>query len=68
MALTGPQNFREAAKLVDKAHHERNTAEKTRLLAEAQVYATLALVAATVYSGNASKDDQHQWQIHGVRT
>ena len=67
MALTGPENFRRAAELTDKAHHERNTAEKTRLLAEAQVYATLALVAATVYSGNASKDDQHVWRTHGLR-
>lgn len=68
MALTGPQYFREAASLVDKARHERNTAEKTRLLEEAQVNATLALVAATVYSGNVSKDDQKVWWQHGVRT
>jgi DNA-binding protein H-NS len=67
MALTGPQNFHKAAELLDKAANERNEVERARILATAQVHATLALVAATVHAGNLTKDEVHQWRTHGVK-
>jgi hypothetical protein len=68
MALTGPQNFHEAAQLLDKARHERNETERAQILATAQVHATLALVAATIHAGNLTKDEMHQWRTFGVKT
>jgi hypothetical protein len=68
MALTGPQNFKEAAKLLDDAKFEKNPAAKTELLARAQVHATLALVAATVYSGSMPAKDVQWWGQNGVKT
>lgn len=40
----------------------------TRLLAEAHVHATLALVAANVYGGGFDEKDVRRWQNRGVRT
>ena len=67
MAMSGPQHAKEAERLLDKARHEKNEITRTNLLLEAQVNATLADLAAAVYSGSATKDQIRPWEIHGVR-
>ena len=70
MAMTGPQHYERAEDLLTQAtdHRDRTEQEKTRLLAEAQVHATLALVAANVYGGGFNEKDVRRWQNRGVRT
>ena len=68
MAMSGPQHAKEAESLLNKARFEKNETTKTNLLLEAQVHATLANVAATVYAGAATKEQTRPWEIHGVRT
>lgn len=65
--MRGPQHAKEAEDLLSKARHERNETIRANLLAEAQVHATLALLAATVYTGSATKDQIRPWQIFGVK-
>lgn len=67
MAMSGPRHYQEAEELLSKAKHERNETTKASLLATAQVHATLALVAATVHTGQATKDQIHTWEVFGVR-
>ena len=67
MAMNGPQHVKEAESLLNKARFEKNETTKTNLLLEAQVHATLANVAASVYSGSATQDQIRPWVIHGVR-
>lgn len=67
MAMSGPRHFQEAEELLSKATHERNETTKASLLAAAQVHATLALVAATVHTGPATKEQTHTWVVYGVR-
>lgn len=66
-AMSGPQHAKEAESLLNKARYEKNETTKANLLAEAQVHATLAAVAAMVYSGSAAKDQTRPWDNHGVR-
>lgn len=57
MSAAGPRHFRQAEKLVDEFNDcdpEDRARYGFRLLSEAQVHATLALVAATV--GNQEQD------------
>lgn len=67
MAMKGPRHYQEAEQLLSKAEHERNETTKANLLAAAQVHATLALVAATVHTGQGTKDQIHTWEVYGVR-
>jgi len=67
--LTGPEHYWRAEELLKHASDqskERTEGERTRMLAEAQVHATLALVAATVYSGATSERDIKRWDEKGV--
>jgi hypothetical protein len=67
MAMSGPQHAKEAERLLDKARNEKNETTKTNLLLESQANALLAQLAAMVYTGPATKDQIHPWQVHGVR-
>ena len=67
MAMRGPQHARQAEDLLYKARFEKNETTKANLLAEAQVHATLALLAATVYTGSATKDQIQPWAVFGVK-
>lgn len=68
--MTGPQHYERAEDLLKEAtdHRDRTEQERTRLLTEAQVHATLALVAANVYGGGFNEKDVRRWQNRGVRT
>ena len=63
MALSGPQHYQEAEELLKKAKFEENATKKATMLAEAQVHATLAQVAATILPGK----NTNQWETFGVR-
>jgi hypothetical protein len=67
MAMSGPQHAKEAESLLNKARFEKNETTKTNLLLEAQVHATLASVAASVFCGASTKDQTRPWEIHGLR-
>lgn len=67
--LTGPEHYRRAEDLLKEATDpakDQTEGERSRILAEAQVHATLALVSATVYSGNTSREDVERWDKKGV--
>lgn len=54
--MTGPEHYREAERLVERAHHYtygdgNDTATGVAFAAEAQAHATLALAAATALLG-----------------
>lgn len=67
--MTGPQHYDRAEKLLEEAndYRERTEQERIRLLTEAQVHATLALVAVNVYGGGSKEDDVRRWKSWGVR-
>lgn len=67
MAMKGPRHYQEAEALLDKARFEKNETTKANLLAAAQVHATLALLAATVHSGQATKDQIHTWEVYQLK-
>jgi len=46
MALSGPEHYKQAEKLLNDIRYERNETERSKKLQEAQVNATLALVVA----------------------
>jgi hypothetical protein len=49
--MTGPEHYREAEKLVNDAMYERDgSVEQVHYLAAAQVHATLAQAAATIFA------------------
>lgn len=67
MATTGPDHYRRSEQLLKEADDQYKTElERSRLLAEAQVHATLALVAANVYGGGFSEKDVGRWRDKGV--
>lgn len=66
---TGPEHYGRAEDLLREANDRsknRTEGDRMRILMEAQVHATLALVAATVYSGNTSREDIERWDKKGV--
>jgi hypothetical protein len=67
MAMKGPEHYKKAEELLDKARFEKNATTKAAYLAEAQVHATLALLAATVHSGQATKDQIHPWLVYQLK-
>jgi hypothetical protein len=59
--MTGPENYAEAERLVEMADNAGIDSIHARLIAQAQVHATLALAAATVATGSARHDpDWHE--------
>lgn len=65
MSLTGPEHYKQAEKLLDSIRYEKNETERSMKLQEAQVHATLALVAATLQGGQVSDKELHQWKMYG---
>lgn len=63
--LTGPEHYKKAEDLLDRARYEKNETERASKLQEAQVHATLALVAATLQGGQVSDKDLQQWKMYG---
>ena len=67
MALSGPEHYAEAQRLLDKVNRDKdNPANSSRLL-RAQVHAQLALVAATVQAGQLSPNQVRDWDRAGIR-
>lgn len=66
MAMSGPQHAKHAKDLLWEAEHCKNPAEKAVLLANGQLHATLALLAAVVHGSAMSEQDRRWWQNHGV--
>ncbi|WP_433475882.1 hypothetical protein ACQPZP_01900 [Spirillospora sp. CA-142024] len=65
MAMTGPEHYREAEKLLDNIRYERNETERSMMLQEAQVHATLALVTATLQGGQVDEKQLQDWRALG---
>lgn len=65
MAMTGPEHYREAEKLLDSIRFEKNETERSKKLQEAQLHATLALVAATVQGGQVGDKQIQEWRHQG---
>lgn len=64
--MTGPEHYCEAEKLLRLANqgHNQGNANEDRMVAQAQVHATLALAAATALndSGEMPLEDLHAWK------
>lgn len=67
MAMTGPEHYREAEKLLDSIRFEKNETERSKKLQEAQLHATLALVAATLQGGQVAEQQLREWRNFGVK-
>lgn len=69
MAMKGQEHYHQAEKLLERAKDERQSdAERQRCLAEAQVHATLALVAINATShGGLSEKSLDDWKSYGLR-
>lgn len=65
MAMTGPEHYREAEKLLDDIRYEKNETERSKKLEEAQVHATLALVVATLQGGQVGDKKLQDWRVMG---
>ncbi|MET8334427.1 hypothetical protein [Streptosporangium canum] len=71
--MTGPENYREAEKLLDAAENTPMGSDEERYyLGAAQVHATLALAAATALNAplhdNTSTPDELAWhEVSGVK-
>lgn len=68
MADSGPRHYQQAEEHLKKAKFASSEAERTRNLQEAQVHATLALVAATVQGGQLGDKQLREWQVFGLKT
>ena len=67
MGMRGQEHFKKAEELISYIEHEKNETERARRLQEAQVHATLALVAAVIQSGHLTDKQIRDWQNWGVR-
>lgn len=69
MSMTGPQHYERAEDLLKQAadYRDRTEHERSRLLAEAQVHATLAMVASNVFGGGFNEKEVRRWEVKGVR-
>lgn len=65
MAMTGPEHNRKAEELLESVRFEKNETERSKKLQEAQVHATLALVAATLQGGQVGDKQLQDWRIQG---
>jgi hypothetical protein len=65
MAMRGPEHYKEAEKLLDKAKWEKG--EKGRILQEAQAHATLALLSAVLQAGEPSSREIDDWKVWGLK-
>jgi hypothetical protein len=66
MAIRGPEQFAEAERLLKKAEFEKNVAEKTNLLLEANARFSAAVVSAIIQTSGTEKQI-NRWGQHGLR-
>jgi hypothetical protein len=66
-AEVGPRHFKNAVDLREKLRFEKNPTKRAEIIAEAQLEATFALIAAVVESGLNDKQ-LHHWKTHGFKT
>lgn len=59
--MTGPECYQEAQRLAAESYHEDRFEPPAILLARAQVFATLALAAATAIAGARSGYRSRDW-------
>ncbi|GAB3223511.1 hypothetical protein GCM10027586_12880 [Kineococcus gypseus] len=59
--MTGPEHYRKAEDLLDKAKQSSDPTLIGALLQTAQVHATLALAAATIQSGSPLYSSAQAW-------
>jgi hypothetical protein len=59
--MNGTDHYREAQRLLEAGGSGETAEDAANRLAEAQVHATLALVAATVAAQSDSTDDRSAW-------
>lgn len=67
MAGSGPQHYERAEKLLKEATYAKTEADRSKKLEEAQVHATLALVAATLQGGQVGEQQLREWRNFGVK-
>lgn len=67
MADSGPRHYQQAEKLLQDAQHARTEADRSKKLQEAQVHATLALVAATLQGGQVGEQQLREWRNFGLK-
>lgn len=67
MAISGPEHYKKAEQLLDEIRYEKNETERAKKLQEAQVHATLALVAATVQGGQVGEKRLNDWKMYGLK-
>lgn len=68
MALSGPEHYHEAERLLDKVNRNRDDPANANRLQRAQVHAQLALVAATIQAGQVSPNKLRDWERSGLKT
>lgn len=68
MALSGPDHYAEAERLLDKVNRSKDDPANGKRLQRAQVHATLALVAATVQAGQMGVGKLRDWERRGLKT
>ena len=68
MALSGPEHYDEAQRLLDKVNRNKNAPDNPTRLQRAQVHATLALVAATIQAGDMAGNKLRDWERRGFRS
>lgn len=68
MAMSGPEHYAEAQRLLDKVTRNKDDPANANRLQRAQVHAQLALVAATVQAGQLSPNQIRDWERGGLKT
>jgi hypothetical protein len=67
MAMSGPEHYHEAERLLDKVNRNKNAPDNATRLQRAQVHATLALIAATIQAGDVAGNKLADWQRRGLK-
>jgi hypothetical protein len=67
MADSGPRHYQQAEKLLSEATYAKTETDRAKKLQEAQVHATLALVAATLQGGQVAEQQLREWRNFGVK-
>lgn len=67
MADSGPRHYQQAEELLKDARFANTETDRAKKLQEAQVHATLALVAATLQGGQVAEKQLREWQVFGVK-
>jgi len=68
MAMSGPEHYREAERLLRKVTLHKDDPANANRLQRAQVHAQLALVVATIQAGQVSPNKLRDWERNGLKT